>query len=134
MTKKLYYVFWAGLFILCAGLGFIPEPSGFLKYFMTALSVLFFLPPAVLVYFAGNRGDSLTLKLIRNLSAASLVLSLLLIIGNFMSLMASEAVGNVLYAVLVIVSSPMVCSGFWVLSLFLWTCLLMASMMLLKRK
>lgn len=134
MTKKLYYVFWAGLFILCAGLGFIPEPSGFLKYFMTALSVLFFLPPAVLVYFAGNRGDSLTLKLIRNLSAASLALSLLLIIGNFMSLMASEAVGNVLYAVLVIVSSPMVCSGFWVLSLFLWACLLMASMMLLKKK
>ena len=133
MTKKLYYVFWAGLFILCAGLGFIPEPSGFLKYFMTALSVLFFLPPAVLVYFAGSRGDSLTLKLIRNLSAASLALSLLLIIGNFMSLMASEAVGNVLYAVLVIVSSPMVCSGYWALSLFFWACLLMAALKLTKK-
>ena len=133
MTKKLYYILWAGLFILCAGLGFIPAPSGFLKYFMTALSVLFFLPPAALVYFAGKQADTLTLKLIRSLSAASLGLTLFLLIANFMTLMAPESLGNVLYGVLVIVSSPMVCSGCWVLSLFLWACLLMACQKLLKK-
>ena len=133
MTKKAYYILWAGLFILCAGLGFIPESAGFLRFFLTALSILFFLPPAMLVYFAGKQGDKLTLKLIRNLSAASLGLTLGLLIANFMSLMAPEALGNVLYGVLVIVSSPMVCSGYWVLSLFLWACLLMACLKLLKK-
>ena len=133
MTKKAYYILWAGLFILCAGLGFIPEPAGFLRFFLTALSILFFLPPAMLVYFAGKQGDKLTLKLIRNLSAASLGLTLGLLIANFMSLMAPEALGNVLYGILVIVSSPMVCSGYWVLSLFLWACLLMACLKLLKK-
>lgn len=133
MTKKAYYILWAGLFILCAGLGFIPEPAGFLRFFLTALSILFFLPPAMLVYFAGKQGDKLTLKLIRNLSATSLGLTLGLLIANFMSLMAPEALGNVLYGVLVIVSSPMVCSGYWVLSLFLWACLLMACLKLLKK-
>ena len=119
MTKKLYYGLWAGLFILCAGLSFIPEPAGFLKFCMTALSILFFLPPALLLYFAGKQDDRLTVKLIRNLSAASLGLTLVLLIANFMSLMASEILGNILYTVLLIVSSPMVCSGYWVLSLFL---------------
>ncbi len=133
MTKKTYYLLWAGLFILCAALGFIPEPAGFLRFLLTALSVLFFLPPAALVYFAGKQGDTLTLRLIRNLSAASLGLTLVLLIANFMSLMAPEALGNVLYVVLIFVSSPMVCSGYWVLSLFLWACLLIGTLKLLKR-
>jgi len=34
----------------------------------------------------------------------------------------------VLHIMLVIVSSPMVCSGNWALSLFLWACLLVASL------
>ena len=134
MNKKLLFGLWAGLFILCAGLGFIPEPGGFPGFLLTALSILFFLPPAALVYSAGKQGDKQTLKLIRNLSAASLGLTLVLIIANFMSLMAPESLGNVLYAVLVIVSSPMVCSGYWVLSLFLWACLLMGSLKLLRKK
>ena len=37
------------------------------------------------------------------------------------------------FAVLIVVSSPMVCSGYWALSLFLWACLLMVSHSLLKK-
>ena len=134
MKKTTYYSLWAGLFILCAGLGFIPEPAGFLRVLMTCLSLLFFLPPALLLYFAGKKGDVLTLRIIRNLSAASLGSTLGLILLNFMSLMAPEALGNVLYVLLVIVSSPMVCGGAWVMSLFFWACLLMGSLTLLKKK
>ena len=41
--------------------------------------------------------------------------------------------GNALFGVLIVVSSPMVCSGYWALSLFLWACLLMVSHSLVKK-
>jgi len=134
MTKTTYYTIWAGMFIICAGLGFIPEPAGFLRVLMTICSLVFFLPPAMLLYFAGKQRDVVTITIVRNLALASLGLTLGLILLNFLSLMAPEALGNVLYAMLVVVSSPMVCGGAWVLSLFLWACLLMGSLTLLKKK
>ena len=124
MNKKTLLVLWGVLFVLCAGLGFIPEPQGFLKGLMTALAVLFFLPPAWLLY----RGDRETVLLIRNLSALSLGVTLVTLILNFVLAVSSEFLGNVLHYVLVVVSAPMICSGYWVLSLFLWACLLMASL------
>ena len=42
--------------------------------------------------------------------------------------------GNFLYQVLIIVSSPMVCSRHWALSLFLWACLLITSHQQLKKR
>ena len=133
MNKKLLYVLWAGLFLLCAGLGFLPEPQGALPSVLTAMSLVFFLPPALLLYMARRQQDSDTVKLIRNLSGLSLVLSLILLILNFLTALQSEFLGEVLYYILVIVSAPMICSGHWAMSLFLWACLLMASLRLLRR-
>lgn len=124
MNKKSLYALWGFLFILCAGLGFIPEPAGALKTLMTLLAIACFLPPAVLLYCA----DSADRTLIRNLSALSLGLSLVLLIANFLSAYASDTLGTILYYILVTVSSPMICSGHWAMSLFLWACLLMASL------
>ena len=129
MNKKSLFVLWGVLFLLCAGLGFIPEPAGTLKTLMTAASVLFFLPPAVLLY----RPDRDTALLIRNLSALSLGVTLVTLILNFVAAVGSETLGNILHYILVVVSSPMICSGYWVLSLFLWACLLMVSLRQLKR-
>ena len=81
MSKKLLFALWGGLFILCAGLGFIPGFS-------------------------------------QNVSAGA---------------QAVLTMGNVLFAVLIVVSSPMVCSGYWALSLFLWACLLIVSHSLLRK-
>jgi len=124
MKKKLLYALWGGLFILCAGLGFIPEPEGTLQFILTAASVLFFLPPAMLLH----RADAAEAKLIRNLSSLSLGLTLVLLVLNFLTALRSEFLGQVLHYTLVIVSSPMICSGHWALSLFLWACLLMSSL------
>ena len=124
MNKKTLFALWGVLFILCAGLGFIPEPQGFLKGLMTALAVLFFLPPAWLLY----KGDREMVLLIRNLSALSLGVTLVTLILNFVLAVSAEFLGNVLHYVLVVVSAPMICSGYWVLSLFLWACLLMAGL------
>lgn len=127
MSKKFLFPLWGCLFILCAGCGFIPEPAGLLGALLTGLSLLFFLPPALLLYGSQKSGDKDVPKLIRNLSALSLGLTLVLLIGNFFTAFAPEFAGDVLYYTLVTVSSPMICSGHWALSLFLWACLLMVS-------
>ena len=124
MNKKILVTLWGVLFILCAGLGFIPAPAGAVKGLMTALSVLFFLPPALLLW----KADRETSLLIRNLSMLSLGVTMVTLILNFVMAVSSEFLGNVLHYILVIVSTPMICSGYWVLSLFLWACLLMVSL------
>lgn len=134
MTKKSLYSLWGVLFIICAALGFIPIPNPGVQVVMRVLSILFFLPPAVLLWQAAKQSDRDTLKLLRNLSLGSLGLTLILLILNVLCAVASETLGNILHAILIIISCPMVCSGYWVLSLFLWACLLMASLQLLSKK
>jgi len=133
MNKKLLFALWGCLFILCAGLGFIPEPERALGIFLSVCAVSCFVPPALLLYRAAKTRDLPVLKLVRNLSALSLGLTMAVLLGNFACAMGSEFWGTVLYYVLVIVSSPMVCSGHWAMSLFLWACLLMVSLRELRK-
>ena len=133
MNKKLLASLWAGLYIVCAGLGFIPESEEHLQTLLTLLSLLFFLPPVLLLYTAGRSRDTATLQLIRNLSVISLILTMVLLILNFLTVLSSEALGQILHYVLIIVSCPMICSGHWAMSLFLWACLLTASLRQLKK-
>ena len=134
MNTNSYYSLWAGLFILCAALGFIPQPGGVLKFCMVCLSIGFFVPPACLLKLAQKQGDKLNIRIVRNLALASLSLTIGLIVANFMSLMASEALGNMLYVLLTIVSAPMICGQYWVLSLFGWACLMIWANSLMKKK
>lgn len=134
MNKKTLYILWAVLFILCAGLGFIPQPEGAVSVLLTVLSVVFFVPPAWLLYDAARTADKAAAALIRNLSALSLVLTVAVLILNFLSALTSEFWGNVLHSILVVVSAPMICSGYWVLSLFLWACLLMVGISQTRKK
>ena len=127
MKSQFLYALWGALFILCAGLGFIPEPAGVLRVLLTGLSILFFLPPALLVWKGRREKDRQTLMLVRNLSIVSLGLSVGLIIANFLMAFRSELLGDILHGVLVVVSSPMICSGHWAMSLFFWACLLISS-------
>lgn len=132
MNKKSIFALWGGFFILCAGLGFIQQPQGVLKTILTLISIAFFVPPAFLLYDSIRRKDLETLKLIRNLSALSLLMSLLLIILNIVCAPGPVLLGNILNSILTIVSAPMICCGNWFLSMFLWACLLMVSLKGLK--
>ena len=134
MNQKFLFTLWGGLFIVCAAMGFIPDPAGVGRILLTLLSIAFFVPPALALYQASRAGDQPVLRLIRNLSALSLCLTLVLLVLNFLSALRSETLGDILYNILTIVSSPMVCSGCWVLSLFLWACLLMVSLKGLRKK
>ena len=133
MKKATLYALWAVLFIICALLGFIPAPAGFLRFLSTALSVIFFAPPAMLTYLAAAEGDRNTLKLVRNLSALSLGATLLVLVANVLCAVYSEMLGTVLHVLLTVVSSPMIASGYWAVSLFLWACLLLVTVKQIKR-
>ena len=127
MKNKSLLAIWGIFYIICAGLGFIPEPEGVVRIFLTVISILFFVPPAILLFDAFSAGDEKTIRLIRLLSAASLGVTLLLMILSILTAMASEAVGNLMHVLLVVFSTPMFCSNYWALSLFLWAALLTAS-------
>ena len=130
MNKKILFALWGGFYVLCAALGFIPEPTGALRILLIPFSVAFFLPPLLLI----RTGDKTLLRLIRNLALIWLPLTTALIIANFLSFNASLRLGNVLYALLVIISSPMICGQYWVLSLFGWSWLMFDCISKLRRK
>ena len=134
MRNKTLYILWAALFILCAGLGFIPAPTGFGKWVLVVLSAVFFIPGFVLVKQAGEKKDRRTLALVRNLSILSLGVTLLALVINITSVLWSETLGNICYSVLIIVSTPMICGQYWFLGLFLWACLMILSISKLREK
>ena len=128
MKNKTLYILWAVLFGLCAGLGFFREVVTGGQWRMTALSVLFFAPPGALLWRARKKKDEHTRLLIRDLSGASLGLTLVLLVANLMAALGSEWLGNFLDALLTVLSAPMKASGYWALSLFLWAVLFIASL------
>ena len=127
MNRFTLSLLWGMLFILCAGLGFIPERTGALDVLLTLCAVGFFVPPALLLRQAAVRGEKSWIALIRNLSALSLGLTLAVMLLSIVTAASGDTLGIFLHVVLVIVSTPMFCAGRWVLSLFLWACLMFAT-------
>lgn len=135
MSKKSWYTLWGVLYILCAALGFVTGVEGALNVLLILLALAFFVPPAMLLYAAGKNGDIRGVKRIRNLSCLSLLGTLVLMVLNILTAVeGSESLGNAMHALLVMVSSPMYCARNGLVSLFLWACLLMVSIKLLREK
>ena len=132
MKSKTLFILWGGLFVLCAALGFVNTESVAAQVLTTTLSIAFFIPAALLLYKCEESSNRSIALLVRNFSAASLLLTAALLIANFLSVLAPAWLGNMLHIILVIVSAPMICSGYWVLSLFLWACLMIYAIKLLK--
>ncbi len=133
MKKSVVYALWAVLYALCAGLGFLPNPTGFGRILLILTSLIFFVPGFYLAYRAKKENCRKTLLVLRLISGGVLALSLVFLVLNFLSVYFSAHTGLVLYVLLVMFSAPMVCSQVWVLSLFLWACLLMVTLPGLKK-
>lgn len=133
MKEKLLYFCWGCLYILCVGLGTISEAEGIMKLALIGISVVFFVPGVILLYDATVAGDRKGILRIRWICIASLALTAAALAG-FLASGASgeESTVDHAYELLVLVSSPMACSQYWLLSLFLWGCLLFATF--LKKK
>ena len=134
MTNRKWYIAWAWLYLFTAALSFIPHPQGLMPAIMVVLSILFYLPPSVLLYRAYVREKWGTVRIVRNLCIASLVLTMVVMVLNILSVGASDAVGTVLYWVLLLVSVPMISLQVPLLSIFAWACIFVVSLRLLMRK
>ncbi len=130
MTNTFLSIYWGILYAICVALGFVDLPS----WVGLVGSVVFFLPPAILLHRAVRAGNTALLRRVRNLSLLWLGVTVLMILLNIFSVALSEAAGTALYAMLIVLSAPMVCSGFWALPIFLWACLLIVSVQQLRKK
>lgn len=133
--KKNLIIAWAGLFALCAALGFMQTTSPIINIALTIICLLFFLPGTLLLYNAITEKDEKAIRIIRWISLGSLLITTVALIINIVcgvlyaaGIAAPQAV-TVSYTVLVIVSSPMHCGKFKALSLFLWACLFLSTFM-----
>lgn len=133
MKEKITWWLWAVLYVACVWLGVLGRPEGTGAVFYTLSSLLFFVPGGLLLYWGLREEKPRQVLWVRILAAASLLLTLIFLVLNFASVLLSEIAGNVLYTFLVVVSAPMVCSGYWALSLFLWACLLIVSFIKKKK-
>ena len=120
------------MFILCAVLGYLPPQEGANKWLLVIFAVLFFLPPALLVYKSRRDRDRKMLRLVRIASLAVLIATVALLVMNLLSVAlvlvmpekTALAVGDVLYDLLILVSTPMVCGQYWGIGLIGWAALL----------
>jgi len=127
------WLIWAAMYIVTAGLGFIPEPRGFGMALLLLLGLAFFVPPALLLHRSLSTGDKKLLARLRVLSLISLSATLVLWVLNVLSALMSKAMGVFLNILLGLVSAPMLCIQFRGLSMFLWACLLMSCLILGKK-
>ena len=132
--KGILKALWAGMFLLCGVLGFVPPTTGATKGLLVVLAALFFVPPFADLWFSWQRKDAAEIRLLRNLSFISLGGTLVLLVANILTvLLSGYGLGNFLYYLLVIVSTPMICGQFWAYSLLLWAILLWCCITVLKK-
>lgn len=134
MKRSTLWPLWGVFYIICAGLGFIPQPEGIVRAMLFILSLLFFVPPGVLLHEARQHSDRALLRRMRILALASLILTQLMLIASILTAPYSEALGTAMHILLGLVSAPMFCSNYFVVPLFLWAVVLIMSFPKKKEK
>ncbi len=125
MKHRILIGSWAALYAICAALGFINEPSASQSAAMLILSLLFFVPGFWLAVDGLRQQNKTLLRIIRGISIGSLAITTgLMVAVNLTAPTATETLSNTFQALLILFSVPMLPSGIWALSLFLWACLL----------
>ena len=133
MSYSLLYALWGGMYLLCAGLGFIEETSDLGYALLVLVGMLFFVPPGCIVYKAVKENNKDVLTTVRNLCLLSLGLTLSGLMAAIVSALGSDIMGAVVQAIRVLGSAPMACCRWYIISLFGWSCLLMTTRKYLKK-
>ena len=137
MTTKrkegILYIVWGCLYILCVGLGTVEQVEGIGKVLFLLTALIFFTPGVWILYMGLQEKNRKMVLRIRIISICSLALTLIVFSANVMAVSASAKVGNFLHDLLNLVSAPMLCSRYWIVSLFCWGCLLSASFKKIKK-
>ena len=134
-TKEMIaYILWVCLYILCVGLGTVEDVQGFGNVLFVLTALIFFLPGGYVLYLGIREKNKKMLLRVRIVAICSLVMTVGVFAANVIAVAASSQVGRNLYDLLNLVSAPMFCSQYWIISLFCWGCLLSASFMKLNKK
>ena len=130
--EAVLYAVWICLYILCVGLGTVEnvQKTGSIFFLLTAL--IFFIPGVLLLVMGIREKNAKAVIRIRIIAACSLLLTAVVFCANLMAVGASQTVGNFLHELLNLVSAPMFCSQYWIVSLLLWAGLFSASFTKLK--
>ena len=140
LNKSILLALWVGMFILCAVLGYLPPQEGANKWLLVFFALAFFVPPALLVYQSRKEKDGKMLRLVRTVALVVLIATVVLLIVNLMSIAlmlvmpedTALVVGDVLYDLLILVSTPMVCGQYWGIGMVGWAALLWSSILVLQ--
>ena len=131
LKELILYAIWFCLYLLCVGLGTVEQVEGVGKVLFLLTSLIFFIPGALLLVLAKQEKNRKIALRVRIVSICSLALTVIVFCANVFAA-ASSQMSGFLNDLLNLVSVPMFCSQYWVLSLFCWACLLWASF--IKRK
>lgn len=126
--ELILYAIWLCLYILCVGLGTVDQMEGIGKVFFILTALIFFIPGIILLVMGIREKNKKTVLRVRMIAVCSLVLTVVLFCVNIVAAAAGR-VSPVLHDLLNLVSAPMFCSQYWVISLFGWASLLSASFM-----
>ena len=128
VKEILSYCVWLCLYVLCVGLGTVEEVAGIGKVLFILTGLIFFLPGAYLLHLGKReKNKKITLR-VRIVAICSLSLTAIVFCANVIAVSADASVGRILYDMLNLVSAPMFCVRYWIISIFLWACLFSASL------
>lgn len=134
MNKRVLWLSWYSLFILCALAGIIPQPQGVWAVLFTILAIGFFVPGGLLLKWAQDRDRVETIRQVRLIAIVSLAATTVMICLNYVSALLPAVWGTIFHYVLAVVSTPMFCGQRWIIGLFGWACLLSAAHSMLKNR
>lgn len=128
-TRKqiVLYAAWLCMYILCVGLGTVENVDGIGEILFLLTALIFFIPGIWLLYLGKKEKNIKTVRTVRILSVCSLALTVIVFCINVAAVSASGETGVFLNDLLNLVSAPMFCSRYWIVSLFCWACLLFGS-------
>ena len=127
MKEWILYAAWLCFYILCVGLGTVENVEGIGKVFFVLTALIFFIPGVTLLVLGMKEKNKKMILRVRIIAICSLVLTVTAFCANVFAVGASSQAGALLHDLLNVVSAPMFCSQYWILSLFCWACLLSAS-------
>ena len=127
LKEIISYCVWLCLYILCVGLGTVEEVAGIGKVLFILTGLIFFLPGIYLLHLGKQEQNKKMILRVRIVAICSLALTMIVFCANVIAVSADASVGRNLYEMLNLVSAPMFCVQYWIISIFLWACLLSAS-------
>ena len=134
MKNSVVYGVWAFLYFACVALGFVPNPEGLGKYLLILVGCISFIPPFYLAWKGKKEQDIKVLQVVLAVSSGVLVMTMVMLVLNFLSVYFSKAAGIALYILLILFSAPMACCQYWAIALFLWYCVFVFSLQTLREQ